>query len=148
MDLPRTFLRSAASSLFLAFAACAASAQMIPNPVLVFSGQEYYATGGKQFTRYNYSVFNAEAYPAALFAAAPSLPPCGTNKNSSRTWVDVYDQRGKRLSGFCAFSGPRDLNNIWFALETTEVPPSWIYIELNDRQREVKYKSNLADTVL
>ena len=26
------------------------------------------------------------------------------------------------------------------------VPPSYIYIEMNDRQTNTKYKSNLADT--
>jgi len=26
------------------------------------------------------------------------------------------------------------------------VPPSWVYIELNDRQTNTKYKSNLAET--
>jgi hypothetical protein len=147
MDLPRTFLRSAVSSLLIAFAAVSASAQVLPNPVLVFSGQEYYETGGKQFTRYRYFVFNSDSYPTALFAAAPSLPPCGTNTNAARTWVDVFDQRGKRLNGFCALTNTT-LNSIWFALETTEVPPSWVYIEMNDRQTQTKYKSNLAETVL
>ena len=146
--MPLTFLRSAVSLLFFAFAACAASAQPRPNPVLVFGGQEPFSTGGKQFTRYHYFVFNAESYPDAMFAAAPALPPCGTNTKASRTWVDVFDQRGKRLSGFCALGSGRDLDKIWFALESTEVPPSWIYIEMNDRQTETKYKSNLAETVL
>jgi len=26
------------------------------------------------------------------------------------------------------------------------VPPSYVYIEMNDRQTNTKYKSNLADT--
>ena len=148
MDLRLNSLRLAVSSLFLAVAACAASAQTLPNPVLVFSGQEPFSQGGKQFTRYNYFVFNDTSYPDAMFAAAPALPPCGVNKNSSRTWVDIFDQRGKRLQGFCAFGRGRDLGGIWFSLESGEVPPSWIYIELNDRQTGTKYKSNLAETVL
>ena len=41
-----------------------------------------------------------------------------------------------------------DLNGIWFGLETDIIPPSYIYIELNDRKTNTKYKSNLADTTL
>jgi hypothetical protein len=119
----------------------------LPNPVLVFQTVEFYSAGGKDFTRYRYAVDNFSAYPDEMFAAAPGLPPCGTNTNSSRTWVDLFDSRGKRLYGFCALGKAEDLNKIWFAVETEEVPPSYVYIELNDRQTNTKYKSNLADTV-
>ena len=118
----------------------------LPNPVLVFTGHESYETGGKSFTRYRYAVDNSAAYPADLFAASPQLPPCGNNTKASRTWVDFYDQRGKRLYGFCALTKPADLNQIWFALERDVVPPSWVYIEMTDRATNTKYKSNLADT--
>ena len=119
---------------------------VLPNPVLYLMGTETYETGGKEFIRYRFDVLNKDAYPADFFAAAPALPPCGLNKKSSRTWVDFFDQRGKRLYGFCALSSPADLNQIWFALESDVVPPSWVYIEMNDRQTSTKYKSNLADT--
>ena len=121
---------------------------IIPNPVLVFSGQDLYTANSKQWTRYNYFVANSSAFPDELFAAAPSLPPCGANTKASRTWVDFYDATGKRLNGFCALSKPIDLKNIWFALEQDVVPPSYVYIELNDRQTNTKYKSNLADSTL
>ena len=119
---------------------------VLPNPVLYMTIAEPYQTGGKEFIRYSFDVLNKDAYPAELFAAAPDLPPCGANKNSSRTWVDFFDQRGKRLYGFCALSSPADLNRIWFALESSEVPPSYVYIEMNDRKTNTKYKSNLAET--
>ena len=119
---------------------------IIPNPVLVLSGQEPLTTGGKQVIRYNYFVENFASFPKELFAAAPSLPPCGTNTKAARTWVDFYDGAGKRLNGFCALSKPADLNTIWFALEEGVIPPSYVYIELNDRQTNTKYKSNLAET--
>jgi len=121
---------------------------VIPNPVLVLQGQDLYTTNRKQFIRYNYFVENFDAFPNELFAAAPSLPPCGTNTKASRTWVDFYDATGKRLNGFCALGKPNDLNKIWFALEEGVIPPSYVYIELNDRQTNTKYKSNLADTTL
>ena len=125
-----------------------ASAPVIPNPVLYFLGPEYVEIGGKQMIRYHYDVENKNVYPDDMFAAAPSLPPCGSNTKSSRTWVDIYDQTGKRIYGFCAFSKSADLSNIWFALEADKVPPSYVYIELNDRKTNTKYKSNLADTTL
>lgn len=119
---------------------------IIPNPVLALSGQEAFTTGGKQWIRYNYFVQNFDSYPNELFAAAPNLPPCGANTKASRTWVDFYTSTGQRLNGFCALGKPSDLNKIWFALEQGIVPPSYVYIELTDRQTNTKYKSNLADT--
>jgi hypothetical protein len=125
-----------------------AFAPVLPNPVLYFLGAEYLQSGGKKVTRYNFDVENKSAYPDELFAASPDLPPCGTNTKSARTWVDFYDQNGKRLNGFCALGKSADLSKIWFSLDTETVPPSWIYIELNDRKTNTKYKSNLADTTL
>jgi len=119
-----------------------------PNPVLYLTGTELYTANGKNWIRYNYDVFNKSDYPADMFAAAPALPPCGKNTKASRTWVDFYDQSGKRLYGFCALAKPADLGGIWFALEEGVLPPSYVYIELTDRQTNTKYKSNLADTSL
>jgi len=121
---------------------------VFPNPVLYLTSQEYYTANGKNWVRYTYDVLNKDEYPAAMFAAAPELPPCGRNTKSSRTWVDFFDSRGKRLYGFCALGKSADLNGIWFALEDGVVPPSYVYIEMNDRQTNTKYKSNLADTTL
>lgn len=118
----------------------------LPNPVLYLVDQQHYTANGKQWTRYMYAVMNYDAYPNEMFAPAPDLPPCGTNTKASRTWVDIYEQSGKKLYGFCALGKAEDLNKIWFALEEDVIPPSWIYIELNDRKTNTKYKSNLADT--
>lgn len=125
-----------------------AAAPPIPNPVLNFLGSEPVEVAGKQTIRYYFDVDNNSAYPAEMFAAAPDLPPCGSNTKSARTWVDIYDQRGKRLNGFCALGKPSDLTKLWFALESDVIPPSWIYIELTDRKTGTKYKSNLAETTL
>jgi len=119
-----------------------------PNPILYLTVIEPYTVNGQNFLRYRYDVFNKDQYPADMFAPAPNLPPCGSNTNSSRSWVDFFDQRGRRLYGFCALGNPSNLGQIWFALPEGQVPPSYIYIEINDRQTNTKYRSNLADTVM
>ena len=124
------------------------SAPPLPNPVLYLTGTELYQASGKTYIRYKYDVFNKNQFPAEMFAAAPDLPPCGLNTKASRTWVDFFSQDGKRLYGFCALGKPSDLNGIWFSLEENTIPPSWVYIEMNDRQTNTRYKSNLADTSL
>ena len=148
MDLTRTSWIFFSALLLCAFPTAAAKAGPIPNPVLYMTGSESYTVNGTRFIRYRYDVFNKASYPATMFAAAPTLPACGLNHNASRTWVDIYDETGKRLYGFCALGSPNDLGSLWFALEEGALPPSYIYIELTDRQTNTKYKSNLADTTM
>lgn len=119
-----------------------------PKPILYLTGTEAFSTGGKNYIRLRYDVLNKAEYPADMFAAAPGLPPCGSNTNASRTWVDFFNSNGQRIYGFCALSKPEDLGKIWIAYEEGTIPPSYVYIELNDRQTNTKYKSNLADTTL
>jgi hypothetical protein len=119
-----------------------------PNPILYLTSTEFYTVNGTNFVRYRYDVFNKDQYPAELFAAAPDLAPCGTNTNSSRSWVDFFDSRGTRLYGFCALSDPGNLGSLWFASEEGTIPPSYVYIEITDRRTNQKYRSNLADTVM
>ena len=143
----RIVLASVTLLLLLAMQA-SANAPVLPNPVLYFLGQEFLTIGGKQVTHYNFDVLNKSDFPDDLFAASPNLPPCGKNAKAARTWVDFYDQNGKRLNGFCALGKSADLNGIWFSLDTGVIPPSWVYIEMNDRKTNTKSKSNLSDTTL
>ena len=146
----KSFAIMTATAIFATLAGTAVTEAQTtpPNPILYMTGAEYYSAGGKNWVRHRYDVLNKSAYPAAMFAAAPGLPPCGRNTNSSRSWVDFFDSRGNRLYGFCALGSPDQLGSIWFATEDGAVPPSYVYIEINDRQTNTKYKSNLADTTL
>jgi hypothetical protein len=148
MRLTKATMLIFATSLLLLAAANSRAQSMVPNPVLYMTASEPYTANGKNWIRYSFDVLNKDSYPSAMFAAAPTLPPCGANTKASRSWVDFFDQRGKRLYGFCALGKPADLNGIWFAVEEGVVPPSYVYIEINDRQTNTKYKSNLADTTL
>ncbi len=131
------------------FAASTSIAEAQPNPVLYLTSTEFFTNNGQNFVRYNYDVFNKDQYPAALFAPAPALPPCGSNTNASRSWVDFYNGRtNARIYGFCALGSPTNLGRIWFALPEGQLPPSYVYIEITDRQTNTKYRSNLADTTL
>ena len=87
-------------------AATPSANQPPPNPILYLMSEEPYTAGGKNWVRRRYDVANKMSYPAEMFAAAPGLPPCGSNTNSSRSWVDFFDSTGKRLYGFCALGKP------------------------------------------
>lgn len=137
------------ASAFMAFVSPAQAQQPFPNPLLYLTGIEHYSTASGNFVRYRYDVLNKDQYPDALFAAAPHLPPCGTNTNASRTWIDFFDGRTRRrLYGFCALGQASNLGSIWFATPEGTIPPSYVYIEMTDRQTNTKYRSNLADTVM
>lgn len=144
----RRILQAAAYCLAFSFATPNNAQSGPPNPVLYLTGLEYYSAGGKNWVRHRYDVFNKNQYTTAMFVPAPGLPPCGSNTNSSRSWVDFFDSRGKRLYGFCALGDPANMGSLWFASEEGTIPPSYVYIEITDRQTNTKYKSNLAETTL
>ena len=116
----------------------------LPNPQLAVVGTESYTASGGQYTRYLLAVVNRAAYPADLFQVASDLPPCGSNSNSARTWVDIYDQNDNRIYGFCSLGSPADLGNLWFAVAQGTTPPQQVYIIIEDRRCHITYKSNLV----
>jgi hypothetical protein len=148
MKLTKSILVLTAGLAISGISGARAQGPPLPKPILYMTSSEFYSANGHNFIRYQYDVFNKAAYPDTLFAAAPALPPCGLNHSSSRTWVDFFDQSGKRLYGFCALGKASNLGSLWFSLEEGVLPPSWIYIEMTDRQTNTKYKSNLAETTL
>ena len=115
----------------------------LPNPVLTFDGTEDYEAHGKAWVRYKLSVTNRASFAPELFTPAPDLPPCGLNKNSARTWVEVKSgaRPYPRLYGFCALDSPEGLGSLWFSLEKGRRPPSKVFIEIIDRQTGEKKTS-------
>lgn len=112
------------------------------SPTLVLDDVETSVVRGKTFNRYQLSITNWSAFPDELFAPAPDLPPCGLNKNSSRTWVSIHAEDGRKLYGFCALSAPKSLQDIWFAVPAEQTPPKAVYVTLNDRKTKAVYTSN------
>jgi hypothetical protein len=110
----------------------------LPAPQLVLAS----ITQQGSFNYYNLNVLNASSFPDALFAPAPALPPCGTNTNSSRTWVDIFGGDGTRINGFCGLRSANEMNTMWFVVPIEQSPPPQVYIVLTDRQCGISYRSN------
>lgn len=117
--------------LLLAGASIPIPAQDLPKPVLAFRGTDHNGSG---YTQYKFEISNYSEYPAALFEAAPDLPPCGRNPNASRTWIEIFNDQGSYLYGFCALKEPAELKKLWFAVRTSADPPPSIRVEVNDRR--------------
>ena len=120
----------------------------LPTPQLAIVGSEHYTANGQPWTRFSLNVTNHDAFPDALFAPAPTLPPCGLNTNSSRTWVSIFDDADRYVYGFCGLQQSENLNQMWFAIARGTPPPPAVYVTLNDRQCGLTYRSNLVATAI
>jgi len=114
----------------------------LPTPELKLLGMENYTVGEDIFTRYRLSIANWNSYPSELFEAAPDLPPCGLNAESSRTWIDIFNQDGVRIYGFCALAASEELGDLWFAVKLGESPPDSVYVVMTDRRCDISASSN------
>jgi hypothetical protein len=114
-----------------------ALAQPFPRPVLQFTGQLIFGPT----LIVGLTVVNWRDYSHSLFAESPKLPPCGLNTSASRTWVDIYNARGRRLYGFCDFADPSNLSQLFFSVPITERPRA-VYVTLTDRLRHRIVVSN------
>ncbi len=117
----------------------------LAQPTIVLTGVEPFEVNGMPYRRYLLAVTNWGDFPAELFTPAPALPPCGSNPNASRAWVDIYRADGSRLYGFCALTDPAALQSLWFALPASENPPD-VYLTLRDRQCDITRTSNTVST--
>lgn len=103
-------------------------------PALVSNGSVFeQGSDGQWYTRYLLEVTNRDVYPDEMFTPAPDLPPCGLNTESSRTWVDIFDDQGQRRYGFCALTSSDGLENLWFSVPQGAPAPQGAYVEIEDR---------------
>jgi len=111
------------------------------TPELVFKGTE----NEEGWIKYKFGISNWAAYSKELFEPASDLPPCGLNKNASRTLVHIYNgEDSSHIYGFCGFSSSKDLNDIWFSLKQGEQSPGSVYVVLTDRRQDIAVQSNLV----
>jgi hypothetical protein len=97
---------------------------------------------GKLVNLFVFGINNWDVFSDNLFAAAPDLPPCGSNKNSARTWLTIYDfQTKKQFNGNCAFTKSEDMKTFKFNIIRKDIPKC-VYITLTDRKNNKVYQSN------
>jgi hypothetical protein len=99
-------------------------------------------SNGVKYTIHRLTVTNWKDLPPALFEEAPDLPPCGSNNNASRSWLDVLDAgTDQELYGFCDLYSATQLMNLWFGVPTGTQPPPKVYVKLLDRRTKTVYCS-------
>lgn len=72
----------------------------------------------------------------------PVLPPCGTNANAARTWINIYGDRNARLYGWCAVKDNGELASLRFTLPADRPQPKKIFIDFVDRLEGKIVRSN------
>ncbi|QSJ17221.1 poly-gamma-glutamate hydrolase family protein [Nostoc sp. UHCC 0702] len=112
----------------------------LPLPILIF--EENHIVVQNNGKEYNLNVANKSKY-VDLFVAAPNLPPCQPNTNSSRTRVIIYNATNdQEIGSFCALASSNDLDSISFFVASNTTPPTAVYITLEDRLNNRIYRSN------
>ena len=91
---------------------------------------------------YEIEVLNREEYDNELFVPSPGLPPCGGNRNASRTWINIYNEKGEHLYGHCAIKANGELGSLRFSVRADKPQPKRIFIDLVDRFEERIVRSN------
>jgi len=135
-----------AAIVVIVLAAVFGAGQDLPgNAKLVFvNAPVEVVNNGYRFRMYEIEVVNRAEFADELFAASPDLPPCGKNSNSSRTWINIYDEKGKRLYGWCAINSMEELSSLKFNIPAGDKQPKRIYMEFVDRRDGKMVKSNQA----
>jgi hypothetical protein len=123
-------------------------AHTYPTPQVSFVGVENYSVSGVNYVRYLLSVDNRSDYPDALFAPSPTLPPCGLNTNSARTWVGIFDQADNYLYGFCALGSADDMSGLWFAIPADHAPPTGVWVILWDRLCQTNWQDGYRSALV
>ncbi len=98
---------------------------------------------GNKFMQYTIAVSNWQILNDKLFVPSPDLPPCGSNTNSSRSWVDiigVVGGRKQRLYGYCGLDSAKSLSKLSFNVPIDKLPQAMVLV-LNDRKTGKKLSS-------
>jgi len=122
--------------------AAAVSGQKLPKPKVKLVGTSSHEVNGRRYTGYELEVVNRDKYSNDLFVPSPALPPCGKNANSSRTWVNIYNEMGVRIYGHCAINASGALVSIKFSVLEGTPKPKKVFIDMVDRADRKISRSN------
>jgi hypothetical protein len=115
----------------------------LPVPTLAFTGKD--EEGG---TRLRFAITNWADFSDDYFAPSPDLPPGGSSKVASRTWVELVDAETKaRLYGYAAIASAKQLAELWYPVPPGTRPPRQASLKLTDRRTDVVRESNAVSTV-
>jgi hypothetical protein len=118
------------------------SGQDFPKPKLRLVSVSDTVNNGHRLKLYEVEVVNREEFDNELFVPSPALPACGVNRSASRTWVDIFNEKGARIYGFCALKVNGELATLRFSVPADRPQPKKIFIELVDRFEERVVRSN------
>lgn len=132
--------------IYLAFVLIALSinalGQNMPKPKIRLVNASDAVANGNAIRLYEIEIVNRAEISDELFMAAPALPPCGRNNDSSRTWINIYDEKSVRLYGWCAIKSNGELASLKLAVAATDPQPKKIFIDLIDRAEGRILRSN------
>jgi hypothetical protein len=117
----------------------------LPSPDLIYTGEKEVRRGsdGNGYDCYKLSIENCTSFPFELFTVSPDLPPCGSNPNASRTWVNIYNsETDEHIYGYCGFTKPQDACELQLPVPWGDALPIGVYVKYIDRKCELEYVSN------
>ncbi|AQQ72204.1 nitrous oxide reductase family maturation protein NosD [Limihaloglobus sulfuriphilus] len=112
----------------------------LPAPILTPLYSE--PATNPEYNRYYFRVENWYQYGDELFEVSPDLPPCGSNPDGSRTWVEFYDMQQQYVYGYCALSQAADLLLLHVTLPADA--PEDVMMRIWDRRCDSEAWSNLV----
>ena len=136
-----------AAIFLLAVSAAIVAGQAMPKPRLGIISTDDVTDKGRQLRMYTIEITNRSEFLDELFAASPDLPPCGYNADSSRTWINIYIDNGRRVYGWCAVHSNGELSSLKFNIPANDPQPTKIYIDFVDRREGKIVKSNKIEIV-
>lgn len=119
------------------------NAQDLPRPQVKFLGTEKIEQNGRAATAYRFEIVNRKDFDDELFFPAPVLGPCGKNTSPSRTWVNIYNESGRRLYGYCAIKTNAELVTLGFIIPDGSPAPVKILVEFVDRAAGMVSRSKM-----